>query len=118
VILRLLQGFATGGEWGGAALMTIEHAESRRGLWGSFITSGIVGGLVLSALVFGAFSLLPEAQFLAWGWRVPFLLGAVLVVVGLYIRLKVTETPEFARVAASGPGGRSSKHCVSRGASW
>lgn len=109
VILRLLQGFATGGEWGGAALLTIEHAEKNKGFWGSLITSGIVGGLVLSALVFGAFSSLPEDAFLAWGWRVPFLLSAVLVAIGLYIRLLVSESPEFSRVAA---GGRKSERPI------
>jgi MFS family permease len=102
VLLRLLQGFATGGEWGGAALLTVEHAQSRQGFWGSFITSGIVGGLVLSALVFMAFNHLPDAQFLAWGWRIPFLLSAVLVVIGLYIRLQVTESLEFSRVIQRG----------------
>ena len=83
VALRLIQGFATGGEWGGAALMTIEHATSRRGFWGSLITTGIVLGLVLSSLAFMALGQLPEADFLAWGWRIPFLLSALLVVVGL-----------------------------------
>jgi len=102
VLLRLLQGFATGGEWGGAALMVVEHAKERRAFWGSFITSGIVGGLILSSLTFMAFSRLPEADFLAWGWRVPFLLSAVLVAVGLYIRLQTSESPEFVSMVQNG----------------
>ncbi len=106
VVLRLIQGFATGGEWGGAALMMIEHATSRRGFWGSLITSGIVLGLVLSSLAFMALGGLSEAEFLSWGWRVPFLLSAVLVLVGLYIRLQVSESPEFMRVEQTGQRSR------------
>ena len=106
VLLRLIQGFATGGEWGGAALMTIEHATSRRGFWGGLITTGIVLGLVLSSLAFMALGRLPEADFLDWGWRVPFLLSALLVVVGLYIRLQVSESPEFAQIVRSGQQAR------------
>lgn len=106
VALRLIQGFATGGEWGGAALMTIEHATSRRGFWGSLITSGIVLGLVLSSLAFMALGGLAEIDFLSWGWRVPFLLSSVLVLVGLYIRLQVDESPEFVRVEQTGQRSR------------
>lgn len=97
VVLRLAQGFAVGGEWGGAVLMAVEHARShRRGLWGSFAQMGAPSGLLLSTLALTLASARSEEQFLSWGWRVPFLLSAMLVVVGLYIRLGVDESPVFA----------------------
>lgn len=98
VVLRLLQGLSAGGEWGGAALMSVEHAPpARRGRYGSFPQIGVPAGLILAQLVFLVVSNLttPE-QFAAWGWRVPFLLSIVLVVVGLVIRLRVEESPVFA----------------------
>lgn len=97
VILRFLQGMAVGGEWGGAVLVAVEHApEGRRGLYGSFVQMGIPAGVILSNLVFLAASeALSPASFLAWGWRVPFLLSAVLVGIGLMVRLSLTETPQF-----------------------
>jgi MHS family shikimate/dehydroshikimate transporter-like MFS transporter len=80
VILRFLQGMGLGGEWGGAVLMSVEHSpEGRRGFYGSFPQMGIPAGVILSALVFFAVTSLPEEQFLAWGWRVPFLLSIVMV---------------------------------------
>ncbi|GAA1699897.1 MFS transporter [Microbacterium sediminicola] len=101
VTLRLIQGIAVGGEWAGAALMSMEHAKPRsRGFAASIVASGGPSGAVLATLVLVPFSLLPEDQFLAWGWRVPFLLSAVLVIIGLVLRLKVTETPEFAAAQA------------------
>ena len=106
VVLRLVQGFAAGGEWGGAALMTVEHATSRRGFWGSLITTGIMLGLVLSSLAFAALGGLSETAFLSWGWRLPFLASAALVIVGLYIRLKVSESPEFVAATARGERAR------------
>lgn len=103
VLLRLLQGFAVGGEWGGAVLMSVEHEDQhRRGLAGSWTQAGSPAGLVLSTVVFGLCTLLPEDDFLAWGWRIPFLLSAVLVMVGLFIRLKIVESPEFEAMRASG----------------
>ena len=99
VLLRLAQGFGVGGEWGGAVLMAVEHAPAgRRGFYGSWPQTGVPAGLLLSTLVFSIFSSQPEAQFLAWGWRVPFLLSFILVIVGMFIRLKLAETPAFARV--------------------
>ncbi len=96
VILRVLQGIAVGGEWGGAALMALEHSESgKRGFAASFVNAGAPSGAVLGTLVMGAFSALPNAQFLAWGWRVPFLLSFVLLAVGMFVRLKVSESPIF-----------------------
>lgn len=102
VTLRILQGLAHGGEWGGASIMTIEHApESRRGFYGSCPQMGIYAGLVLASLVLGGFMLLPEEQFLSWGWRIPFILGAVLMLVGLWLRRAITESPEFAAAMAT-----------------
>lgn len=96
VFLRVLQGIAVGGEWGGAALMALEHSESgKRGFAASFVNAGAPTGAVLGTLVMGAFSALPNAQFLAWGWRVPFLLSFVLLGVGMFVRLKVSESPIF-----------------------
>ena len=98
VVLRLLQGLSAGGEWGGAALMAVEHAPpGRRGRYGSFPQIGVPAGLILAQLVFLVVSNLttPE-QFAAWGWRIPFLLSILLVVVGLVIRLRVEESPVFA----------------------
>jgi MHS family shikimate/dehydroshikimate transporter-like MFS transporter len=96
--VRIVQGLATGGEFGGAALLTVEHAEARRGFWGSLLTVGILLGLVLGTLAFSVFGGLSEAQFLAWGWRMPFLISVVLVALGFYIRRRVEESPEFAEV--------------------
>ncbi|WP_024877724.1 MFS transporter [Saccharomonospora piscinae] len=99
VTLRILQGIAVGGEWGGAVLMTAEHATSRRGLWASFTNAGAPAGMVLSTGVMALMSTIttPE-QFLAWGWRVPFLLSAVLLGVGLWIRLHIAESPAFEKL--------------------
>jgi metabolite-proton symporter len=101
VVLRLAQGFGVGGEWGGAVLMAVEHAPAgSRGFYGSWPQIGVPAGLLLSTAVFGAFARLPDDQFLAWGWRVPFLSSIVLVAVGLIIRLRILETPAFARLKA------------------
>ncbi len=103
VVLRFLQGLGLGGEWGGAVLMSVEHApEGRRGFYGSFPQMGIPAGVILSSLVFLAVTSLPESQFLAWGWRVPFLLSILLVVVGLFIRLRILESPAFRRLREAG----------------
>lgn len=99
VILRVLQGIAVGGEWGGAVLMSAEHARSRRGLWSSFTGMGAPSGMVLSTLVLTLIAALTtQEQFLAWGWRVAFLLSIALLGLGLFVRLKVAETPHFAEV--------------------
>ena len=103
VVLRFVQGFAVGGEWGGAILMAVEHApEEERNFYASWPQLGSPAGLILSTAVFTAFSSLPEDQFLAWGWRVPFLLSIVLIGVGLFIRLRVLESPAFRRVRELG----------------
>lgn len=102
VTLRLLQGIAVGGEWGGSALMTAEHAgSSHRGLLASFTQMGAPTGMVLSTGILTAFSTLPEDQFLSWGWRMPFLLSIVLLGVGLFVRLKVSESPLFTALKKS-----------------
>jgi metabolite-proton symporter len=99
VILRFLQGLGVGGEWGGAALMAVEHSPpERRGYYGSWPQLGVPAGLLLSTGVFAMVSWLPDEQLLAWGWRLPFLFSIVLVGVGLYIRLKILETPAFSQV--------------------
>jgi MFS family permease len=102
VALRFLQGFALGGEWAGAVLMSVEHAPAeRRGLYGSFVALGVPVGLVLANLVFLIATVgVNREQFLAWGWRVPFLASAVLVAVGLLVRAGVSESPVFADVRA------------------
>jgi len=103
VMLRFLQGFAVGGEWGGATLMAVEHApEKSRHFYGSWPQTGAPAGLILSTAVFGAFSSLPNQQFFAWGWRVPFLLSIALIGVGLFIRLRILESPSFSRVKELG----------------
>ena len=104
VLLRFLQGIGVGGEWGGAVLMAVEHSpEHRRGLSGAWPQTGVPAGLFLATVVFGlASTMMDEASFLSWGWRLPFLLSVVLVGVGLFIRLRLLETPAFARLQASG----------------
>lgn len=90
VVLRLVQGFAAGGEWGGAVLVGMEGAPAgRRGLWGSFTSMGIGLGTVLGIAAFTLASLLEQDAFLGWGWRVPFLIGGVLVIIGLVARLRL-----------------------------
>jgi MFS transporter, MHS family, shikimate and dehydroshikimate transport protein len=99
VLLRIAQGFGLGGQWGGAVLIAVEHSpKGKRGFYGSWPQIGLPVGLLLSTLVFGLISRLPEEALLAWGWRVAFLVSIVLVGVGLYIRLSVAEPPVFAEV--------------------
>jgi MFS family permease len=103
VALRFVQGFALGGEWGGAVLMSVEHApEARRGLFGSFVALGLPAGIVLSNTVFlvASVAVSPEA-FAAWAWRIPFLASALLVGVGLFVRVGLTESPAFLAALAA-----------------
>jgi MFS transporter, MHS family, shikimate and dehydroshikimate transport protein len=95
VALRVLQGLGAGAEYGGAILMSGEHATGRRGFYASWPASGVYVGILLSSGIFALVSTLPEVQLLAWGWRVPFLLSIIVVGVGLFIRLRILETPEF-----------------------
>ena len=99
VALRFVQGVAVGGEWGGAVLMATEHSgQERRGFFGSFAQVGSAVGGLMSTGMFLVMQQLPEEDFVSWGWRVPFLLSIVLVLVGLFIRLRITESPVFAQV--------------------
>lgn len=100
VTLRMVQGIAVGGEWGGAALMALEHAPKKsRGFATSFANAGGPAGAILATLVVSAVSALTGDNFLAWGWRIPFLLSAVLILVGMVIRLKVAESPVFQQLS-------------------
>lgn len=102
VLLRLVQGFGVGGEWGGASLVAVEYApEGKRGAYGSFPQIGNAVGLVFSTSIFAIVSTLPDEQLLSWGWRLPFLLSAILIAVGLFIRFKLTETPTFQAAQAA-----------------
>ncbi|MEU4113730.1 MFS transporter [Kitasatospora sp. NPDC028055] len=103
--LRLVQGFALGGEWGGAVLLVSEHGDRRRrGFWASWPQGGAPAGNLLAAGVLSLMTAVQsESAFLAWGWRVPFLLSAVLVGVGLWIRLAVEESPLFRQAVANRP---------------
>ncbi|TWF76713.1 metabolite-proton symporter [Pseudonocardia hierapolitana] len=101
LVLRLLQGLSAGGEWGGAALMAVEHApEGQRGKYGSYSQIGVPAGLILAQLVFVALGPLDDEQFASWGWRLPFLFSIVLVGVGLFIRLRIEESPVFTALRA------------------
>jgi MHS family shikimate/dehydroshikimate transporter-like MFS transporter len=95
VLMRLIQGVSAGGEWGGAVLMTMEHAPRRRGLSSSVAQMGLYGGILLANGVFALAAAATGDAFLEWGWRIPFLISAVLVVIGLWIRLGVEESPVF-----------------------
>lgn len=100
VLLRILQGIGIGGEWGGAALMAVEHAPAKKkGLYGSLVQAGAPVGVILSSSVVALLTAtLTREQLVAWGWRLPFLASALLLIVGLFLRWKVTETPEFDRM--------------------
>jgi MHS family shikimate/dehydroshikimate transporter-like MFS transporter len=101
IALRFIQGIGLGGEWGGAALMVLEHSPpARRGFYGSLVQVGFPLGLVAATGAFALVSKMPEAEFMAWGWRVPFLLSIVLVLVGYVIRSKVEESPVFLHMKA------------------
>jgi MFS transporter, MHS family, shikimate and dehydroshikimate transport protein len=104
LVLRVAQGIGLGGEWGGAVLMAFEYAPAnKRGFYASIPQIGLALGLCLSSGVVAGLSLtLTDAQFLAWGWRIAFFLSFALVLIGMYIRLNVMETPEFTRVQKTG----------------
>jgi MFS transporter, MHS family, shikimate and dehydroshikimate transport protein len=103
VACRLVQGMAVGGEWGGAVLMVIEHSPvHRRGFYGSIVQIGFPLGMAIGTASFFALARLDDAQFTSWGWRLPFLGSAALVVVGSFIRLRIQETPDFKRNVREG----------------
>lgn len=102
LFLRVFQGIGIGGEWGGAVLMAVEHSPTgQRGFYGSWPQIGVPAGLLLSSGMVYLLSYLPEADFFSWGWRIAFLISALLVAVGVYIRLKIMETPAFTRIQES-----------------
>jgi len=103
VVLRFAQGLALGGEWSGAALLATENAPaSKRAIYGTFPQLGAPIGFIIANVIFLVFSYtLTPAAFEAWGWRVPFLASAVMVIIGLYVRLKLIETPAFTKVIES-----------------
>jgi MFS transporter, MHS family, shikimate and dehydroshikimate transport protein len=103
VLLRVVQGIALGGEWGGASLMVLEHAPAnRRGLFGSLVQVGFPIGLVSASAMFSLVSMLPDADFKTWGWRIPFLVSVLLIAIGLFVRARLPETPVFETLKARG----------------
>lgn len=108
VSLRLLQGLALGGEYGGAAIYVAEHAPpGKRGFYTSWIQASVVGGFLLSlGIVLACQLFMSEAQFKAWGWRIPFLLSLVMLAISLYIRLKLKESPVFQAMKSAGQASR------------
>lgn len=101
VLLRLFQGIGLGGEWGGAVLMVVENAPShKRGFLGTLVQVGNPVGNLCALGIFALVSQLPESDFLSWGWRIPFLLSILLIGVGLFIRLRLEETPAFRQIKA------------------
>src|SRR5680860_298724 len=102
LVCRLVQGFAVGGEWGGAVLMAAEHGdEARRGFWSSWPQAGVpLGNLLATGVLFVLAAVQSDAAFEAWGWRIPFLLSAVLVGIGLYVRLQLEESPVYTEAEA------------------
>ncbi|WHY89492.1 MFS transporter [Neobacillus cucumis] len=103
VALRLIQGIAVGGEWGGAVLLAVEYSEKKkRGFAGSVPMMGAAVGMILATGTISLMRLLPDAQFLAWGWRVPFVASLLLVILGLWIRNGLEETPDFQKAKDEG----------------
>ena len=103
VFLRIVQGLALGGEFGGAVLMAVEHSSQKtRSIYGSLPQLGVPGGVLLSTGSFALASRMNEADFLNWGWRIPFLAGAILVIFGVFVRLRIAETPDFENTRKQG----------------
>lgn len=104
VVLRAVQGFAVGGEWGGASLMAVEHAPpGRKALFGSVVQSGAyVAQLASTGAFYLCMTVVPNREFLAWGWRIPFLASVIVVGIGYYVRRGVSDTPEFTEMKKSG----------------
>lgn len=103
ILLRVIQGMGIGGEWGGALLLAYEYApEKRKGFFGSIPQAGVTIGMLMATFSVSLMTLFSEEQFLAWGWRIPFLLSAVLVLLGLWIRKGIDETPDFKQVKRTG----------------
>jgi Sugar (and other) transporter. len=99
ILMRIIQGMGIGGEWGGALLLAYEYApEKRKGFFGSIPQAGVTIGMLMATFIVSLMTLFSEEQFLSWGWRIPFLMSAVLVLLGLWIRKDIDETPEFKKV--------------------
>jgi MHS family shikimate/dehydroshikimate transporter-like MFS transporter len=100
ILLRIIQGIGIGGEWGGASVIVQEHApDNRRGFYCSFVQTGLPMGMLMASGIFAVLtSMLSEQEFLAWGWRIPFLLSAVLVIIGTVLRHQILETPVFLKL--------------------
>ena len=106
ILMRFFQGIGVGGEWGGAVLLVVEYAPAdKRGFFGSWPQLGVPLGLLASTGAFALVSNLPQDQFLSWGWRLPFLASFVLILIGLFIRLRVLESPVFQKAKAAGEVG-------------
>ncbi|ALB70601.1 MFS transporter [Cronobacter muytjensii] len=103
ILMRIIQGMGIGGEWGGALLLAYEYApKKRKGFFGSIPQAGVTIGMLMATFIVSLMTLFSEAQFLAWGWRIPFLLSAVLVLLGLWIRRGIDETPDFQQAKRTG----------------
>ena len=103
ILMRIIQGMGIGGEWGGALLLAYEYApEKRKGFFGSIQQAGVTIGMLMATFIVSLMTLFSEEDFLSWGWRIPFLLSSVLVLLGLWIRKDIDETPDFQKVKASG----------------
>jgi len=103
ILMRVIQGIGIGGEWGGALLLAYEYApEKRKGFFGSIPQAGVTIGMLMATFIVSLMTLLSDEAFLAWGWRIPFLLSSVLVLLGLWIRKDIDETPEFKQVKQAG----------------
>ncbi|HDT2080719.1 TPA: MHS family MFS transporter [Enterobacter roggenkampii] len=103
ILMRIIQGMGIGGEWGGALLLAYEYAlEKRKDFFGSIPQAGVTIGMLMATFIVSLMTLFSEEDFLSWGWRIPFLLSSVLVLLGLWIRKDIDETPDFQKVKASG----------------
>ncbi|EMC1013479.1 MFS transporter [Enterobacter bugandensis] len=103
ILMRIIQGMGIGGEWGGALLLAYEYApEKRKGFFGSIPQAGVTIGMLMATFIVSLMTMFSEEDFLSWGWRIPFLLSSVLVLLGLWIRKDIDETPDFQKVKASG----------------
>ncbi|WP_265451446.1 MFS transporter [Enterobacter hormaechei] len=103
ILMRIIQGMGIGSEWGGALLLAYEYApEKRKGFFGSIPQAGVTIGMLMATFIVSLMTLFSEEDFLSWGWRIPFLLSSVLVILGLWIRKDIDETPDFQKVKKSG----------------
>ncbi|EOZ7622382.1 MFS transporter [Enterobacter mori] len=103
ILMRIIQGMGIGGEWGGALLLAYEYApEKRKGFFGSIPQAGVTIGMLMATFIVSLMTLFSEEDFLSWGWRIPFLLSSILVLLGLWIRKDIDETPDFQKVKQSG----------------